>query len=80
VLHLRKLAEDFDPTNKLAAMAYLQERQVAGEVVTGLLYIDESADDLNGRLNTVDTPLNSLNEAELCPGPTALAAINAELR
>ncbi len=31
-------------------------------------------------LNTVKTPLNALNDAELCPGSKALAAINASLR
>jgi 2-oxoglutarate ferredoxin oxidoreductase subunit beta len=80
VLHLRKLAADFDPTNKLAAMSYLQERQAAGEVVTGLLYIDEEAGDLNQRMNTVELPMNGLGDAELCPGRAALTAINAELR
>ena len=49
-------------------MTYVQERQAAGEVVTGLLYVDDEAGDLNDRMNTVETPLNTLGEAELCPG------------
>jgi 2-oxoglutarate ferredoxin oxidoreductase subunit beta len=80
VIRLHKLEEGYDPTDKLAAMAYLQERHQAGEVVTGLLHIREGADDLNRRLNTVEVPLNSLGEDELCPGAPALAAINAALR
>ena len=80
VLRLRKLAEAYDPTDRLSAMAHLQERQAAGEVVTGLLYINEDVDDLNDRMNTVETPFNRLGEAELCPGRAAIDAINAELR
>ena len=80
VIRLRKLDQDYDPTDKLAAMAYLQERHRAGEVVTGLLHIREGAGDLNTRLNTVEVPLNSLGEAELCPSAPAIAAINAALR
>ena len=80
VLRLRKLDESYDPTDRLGAMAYVQERHAAGEVVTGLLYINDDAGDLNDRMNTVETPLNALGEAELCPGAAAIAAINAGLR
>ena len=80
VLKLRKLAPDYDPTNRLAAMAYLQERQAVGEIVTGLLYVDPAPQDLHRRLGTVATPLNSLGENELCPGQAALEQINASLR
>jgi 2-oxoglutarate ferredoxin oxidoreductase subunit beta len=80
VLRLRKLAANYDPTNRQTAMAHLQERQAAGEVVTGLLYVNDASGDMNDRLNTVDAPLNSLGEAELCPGSAAIDAINASLR
>jgi len=80
VIRLRKLDASYDATDKRAAMDYLQKHHATGEVVTGLLYIDETAGDLNQRINTVETPLNVLGDGELCPGPAALAAINAELR
>ena len=80
VIRLRKLDASYDATDKRAAMDYVQKHQATGEVVTGLLYIDETAGDLNQRINTVETPLNRLGDGELCPGPAALAAINAELR
>ena len=54
--------------------------QARGEVVTGLLYVDPQASDLHAALNTIGTPLNTLDEAELCPGAAALAKINASLR
>jgi 2-oxoglutarate/2-oxoacid ferredoxin oxidoreductase subunit beta len=79
-LQLRKLTADYDPTDKLGAMTHLQERQAAGEIVTGLLYLDPNGEDLHDRLQTVRTPLNALNESELCPGRTGLEKINASLR
>ena len=61
-------------------MAYLQERRAAGEIVTGLLHIQEDTRDLNDRMNTVEVPLNSLGEVELCPSAKAIEEINAQLR
>jgi 2-oxoglutarate ferredoxin oxidoreductase subunit beta len=80
MLLLRKLGEDYDPTDRILAMNHLHERAALGEIVTGLLYVDESAEDLHRHLNTVETPLNQLTEAELCPGSAALEALNASLR
>ena len=79
-LKLAKVHGDYDPTNRVAAMTYLQEHEAKGEVVTGLIFIDESAEDLHANLNTVDVPLNQLGENELCPGPATLADVNAEYR
>jgi 2-oxoglutarate ferredoxin oxidoreductase subunit beta len=80
VLHLRKLAPDYDPTDRIKVMHYLQERAAAGEVVTGLLYVNPESVDLHAHLNTVETPLNKLDVRELCPGAVALERINASLR
>ena len=80
VLKLRKLAPDFDPTKRQAALDYLQETQAAGEIVTGLLYIDTKAEDLHHKLNTSWKPLNAMHDAELCPGSSALEGVNAALR
>jgi 2-oxoglutarate ferredoxin oxidoreductase subunit beta len=79
-VRLRKLAEEYDPTDRIKAMNYLQQRAAAGEVVTGLLYVDPAAEDLHRHLNTVDTALNQLGDRELCPGAVALERINASLR
>ena len=80
VIRLRKLAADYDVRNRIAALTYVQERHAAGEVVTGLLYLDPEARDLHDALGTVEQPLNRLGEAELCPGSTALDAFNAAHR
>jgi len=80
VLRLRKLESDYDPTDRIKAMNFLQERAARGEVITGLLYVQPDSSDLHENLNTVETPLNSLTERELCPGNVALERINAALR
>jgi 2-oxoglutarate ferredoxin oxidoreductase subunit beta len=80
VLRLRKLAADYDVHDRVVAMNYLQEHHAAGEVVTGLLYVDPEACDLHEQMRTVEVPLNSLGEAELCPGAAALEAFNAAHR
>jgi len=79
VLRLRKLAEGYDPGDRLAAMSHIAAHEARGEILTGLLYVRAGAEDLHGHLNTVAVPLNRLGERELCPGSAALAAINAEL-
>ena len=80
VLRLRKLHDDYDASDKIGAMNYLQQRKAVGEIVTGLLYLDPQADDLHRLLNTVDVPLNQLAEKELVPGASALEKFNASLR
>ena len=80
LLRLRKLAQDYDPTDRIRVMNYLQERAAKGEVVTGLLYVQPDSSDLHDNLNTVEAPLNQLSERELCPGNVALERINASLR
>ena len=79
-LRLHKLDADYDPTDRIKVMNYLQQHAAKGEVVTGLLYLDPQAHDLHEHLNTVDTPLNQLNAPELCPGSAALERVNAALR
>jgi 2-oxoglutarate ferredoxin oxidoreductase subunit beta len=80
VVRLRKLHAEYDASDRIGAITYLQERQAAGEVVTGLLYVDAHADELHAHLNTVDAPLNQLAERELCPGAAALQKFNSSLR
>jgi 2-oxoglutarate/2-oxoacid ferredoxin oxidoreductase subunit beta len=80
VLHLRKLAPDYDATDKSAALAFLERHHKKGEILTGLLYVETEAGDLIDRMNVAATPLNQLGEKELCPGMGTLDLINAELR
>lgn len=79
-MRLKRLDPDYDPRDKVAAMAYLESHRAKGVVVTGLLYVAEDAADLHDAQETVDTPLNQLGDADLVPGAAALAGINASLR
>ena len=42
----RKLAKDFDPTDRDAAYAHIREHERKGEVITGLLYISPDSKDV----------------------------------
>jgi 2-oxoglutarate ferredoxin oxidoreductase subunit beta len=80
MMRLHKLHSDYNPTDRNAAMNYMQQHSARGEVVTGLLYMDPLATDLHTALNTSEHPLNTFNAPQLCPGNKALEKINASLR
>jgi len=80
IIALRKLNDEYDIHDRLAAMNFLEVHAAKGEIVTGLLYLNPAPEDLHDHAHTVETPLNSLTEKELCPGSEALAKINASLR
>jgi 2-oxoglutarate ferredoxin oxidoreductase subunit beta len=76
----RAVPEGFDPKDRAAAMAYLQERHAAGEVVTGLVYADDSVPDLHELSKTPDVPLSAVPFDRLCPGSDKLAELQAGFR
>ncbi|MCC7306488.1 MAG: 2-oxoacid:ferredoxin oxidoreductase subunit beta, partial [Acidobacteria bacterium] len=78
-IYLHKLAKDWDPNDRLSAITALHNARKRQEVLTGLLYIDEDSTDLHSTLNTSERPLNQLEQAALCPGSEALAALNKAL-
>ena len=78
-LRLRKLHPEYDPHDKVGALSYLEAHRAKGEVVTGLLYVDDDPTDLHAAQNTVAAPLNALGDAELVPGSAALQKFNAAL-
>jgi 2-oxoglutarate ferredoxin oxidoreductase subunit beta len=79
-IRLHKLAKDWDPFERNSAMNAIHRAKQKGEILTGLLYMDESSNDLHDLLKTTDAPLNSLPKDALCPGSDALAKLNASLR
>ena len=80
VMRLRRLRADHDPSDRVLALNYLQTHHAKGEVLTGLIYVDAQAQDMHAALRTCATPLNALQETDLCPGAKALDAVNAALR
>jgi 2-oxoglutarate ferredoxin oxidoreductase subunit beta len=79
-LVLKKVAADYDAYDRLGAMSFLARNSAMGQVVTGLLFVDREPEDLHRHFNTVEAPLNTLSEKELCPGSAALEKINTSLR
>src|ERR1051325_1833257 len=69
---LRKVSAEYNIHDKLAAMSFLLHHAAEGQIVTGLLYVDNDPDDLHAHLATVDAPLHTLGEKELCPGSATL--------
>jgi 2-oxoglutarate ferredoxin oxidoreductase subunit beta len=79
-LYLKKVAEDYDPTDKLAAQRLLHETARRGEFATGVLYIEPDKDDFLTLLNLADEPLASLPLERVRPGREALEEIMESLR
>ena len=77
---LRKVSKDYNPTNRGEAYSYLHEHQKKGEIVTGLLYIDEKQREMHDISNTVATPLRELKYQDLCPGSKTLEEIQDRYR
>jgi 2-oxoglutarate ferredoxin oxidoreductase subunit beta len=76
----RKLDEDYDPTSRAAAFSFLRDSIHKGEIITGLLYIDEGMSDMHGDAGTVETPLSHLPYDELMPGKEKLAELMSRYR
>ena len=74
---LKKLAEDYDPTDRDAAYRILEQARREQKFLTGLFYINEDQPDINEMLNMVDTPLVNLPESKIKPSREALDKIMA---
>jgi 2-oxoglutarate/2-oxoacid ferredoxin oxidoreductase subunit beta len=79
-LYLKKVAQDYDPTDRIAAMRLLHETSRRGEFATGVLYIEPDRDDFIELLNLVDEPLATLPLERIRPDKAALDEINESLR
>ena len=80
VVKLRKVDESYDASNRRWVIDFLAEVAAGGEIATGLLYLEESGEDMHGFANTVDAPLVSLPYGTLCPGSAALTELQKEWR
>jgi 2-oxoglutarate ferredoxin oxidoreductase subunit beta len=80
VVKFTSVPPDYDPTDRRRVSSYLQEHLGTGEVVTGLLYLDESAGDFHDMSQTSETPLTSIPYEKLCPGALALERLQEEFQ
>jgi 2-oxoglutarate ferredoxin oxidoreductase subunit beta len=79
-LRLRKLLEDYDPTDKANAVRTLMEAQDKNEVLTGVFYIDTQKPTFIDQLNMVDQPLGTLPESLTRPPKSALESLMTNLQ
>jgi 2-oxoglutarate/2-oxoacid ferredoxin oxidoreductase subunit beta len=79
-LQLRKLEEEYDPTDRIGAMKRLSQAHDKNEVLTGVFYVNTKAPSFMEMLNLVDAPLATLPESLTRPGREALEAAMEELR
>ena len=79
-LRLRKLHEDYDPSNRISAVKALMESHESGEVLTGVFYIDPKKPNFIDLLNVVDEPLGQLAPERVRPGKPVLDEIMSRLK
>ncbi len=75
---LRKV-KDHDPTDRMGALAELEQARQAGKFLTGLIFFDGNRPSLDEVQNLGEVPLAMLTEEQLRPSAEALAEINASL-
>ena len=74
-LRLRKLHQDYDPTNRIGAVTALMQAHEQGEVLTGVFYVDTTKPSFTDMLNLVDEPLATLPESRVRPSRQVLDQI-----
>jgi 2-oxoglutarate/2-oxoacid ferredoxin oxidoreductase subunit beta len=79
-LRIRKLERDYDPTNRLAALAVLEEAEAKGEVLTGVLYVNTSKPTFLDLLHLSEEPVATLPESKTRPNKEVLDTVMEELR
>jgi 2-oxoglutarate ferredoxin oxidoreductase subunit beta len=78
-LYLRKLADDYNPSDRITAVRLLHETASRGEFATGVLYVEPDKEDFVAALNLVDTPLAALSLEQVRPPRAALEEIMESL-
>jgi 2-oxoglutarate ferredoxin oxidoreductase subunit beta len=80
ILRFKAVPEGYDPTNRQNVISYLSERQNEGEILTGLLFVDENVKDLHEMNNTSEIPLSRTDFDLLCPGAAELDRLQEDFR
>ncbi len=79
-LRLRKLHEEYDPTDQSNAVRTLMESTANDEVLTGVFYINTGKPTFIDLLNIVDEPLGQQPESVTRPSREALTSLMAALK
>jgi 2-oxoglutarate ferredoxin oxidoreductase subunit beta len=79
VIHLKKLDNNHDPRDRMAAMRLLEDAKLKQEFITGLIYINEERQSLGELERLPETPLARLDAEKLRPSRSALDELMAGL-
>lgn len=79
VVLLKKLENEYDPTDKWQALRTLEDAANNNWLLTGLIYVNPTAPTLFDKYNLPDTPLNRLPAEKLRPSPQSLEQINQSM-
>ena len=79
-LFLKKLAEDYDPTDAHTALRVLRESREDLKLVTGLLYVNTGAHRFSDEMQLLEEPLASLTLDRVRPAKSVLDAIMTSYR
>ncbi len=74
-LFLKKLAKEYDPTNKADALRVLTDAHDKGEIVTGLFYVDTKRRNFLELLDLVEEPLATLPDPKVRPPKQVLEEV-----
>jgi 2-oxoglutarate ferredoxin oxidoreductase subunit beta len=80
VVRFRSVPAGYDPHDRMKVEEYIRDRESRGEIVTGLLYVDESAKELHEMNATPTHALAKVAYTALCPGAAELASMQNDFR
>jgi len=75
VVSFRATKDDYDPTDRLAAIVAIHESHGKQEFLTGILFLNPGQPTIHDFIPTVDEPLATLSQERTKPGPEVLDAI-----
>jgi 2-oxoglutarate ferredoxin oxidoreductase subunit beta len=79
-LLLSKIAENYNPMDKVSALRLLRDTSARGEFATGVLYLEPDKQDFIELLGLVDEPLSTLGVERTRPPKSALDEIMDSFR
>ena len=74
-VQLRKLSKDHNPTDKMSALQLLEDAKRSGELITGIVYINESRETIVDTEDVHETALALLPESLLRPSRESLEEV-----
>ncbi len=80
VVRFSKVPDGYDPSDRDIVTTYLRDNQSRGVIPTGLLFLDPAGNEMHAANKTVAAPLASLSYEQLCPGASALEALQKSYR